>query len=372
MELARRKINVRNIAGVLMAVIGIALTSVIIVHVATFDPVKVTSISAQNNDEATFTYTAPGVITIMGDTPHVAITASPDAEIQWAYGSSDEVKAYVGKSVAQELRGFGQTMQEASVKVSKADDETAAKDKETIDAGGFALDQLDTWLKSGTANGKVEFDLDVEQGLDRSIIATTSDGKAPAVSLTWTEEEKTDSPAPFIVIGVLFTLIGLVLLLTDWREQSQRIAVAKAQQRSRDELTAQTSVMPAIVPLPYPDEERDERRKSTGATLGAGIVPGTLRAQEFRERELAEEERLIAADGAEPRGVNVGAGDGAAAGDAGAALATDGAADGHGVGASESSTLWSYTEPFEQDDSDDENAKYSTPVNDAWKGELHA
>ena len=343
----------RAIAGVLLVSIGVMFAVATGIRVVTFDSEKTVTLHTEESKEAVFAYTAPGVLSLASDSPRVTIKSSqPDAIVQWGYGASRDVLEYLGKSSALEIEGLALDGVEADISLHEADAQSADDDKKLIDEGGFALDSSDLWLKSGSAAGEATFNLSVDPGVDRSLIAVASTGAAPEITLTWTYEAKTTSPAPLIVIGVLLALIGAVLLLTDRRDRIERCTAAKKAARLKAEkelaASAQTSVLPIFKgDLSAPEIDRSTQREYTAASFGAAILPGTPRTEALRNRDLAESDRVVlpcTAEGNEPEHTEEAAG-------------PEGDAD-----VTPHVTLWECTEPFESDGVPDEGAV------DLWKG----
>ncbi|MDY5588909.1 MAG: hypothetical protein SPF30_02970 [Arcanobacterium sp.] len=370
-----KKWDPRIIFGVLLASMGLVLTAVTIVHVATFKPEKTVVLTAQPHSGSTFVYTAPGVLNIVGNRPHVTLTASqPNATIEWGYGSSKAVAGYVGSSAALEVQGFTAasrgrltalaTEHHASPKVSEAD-------KKTLSAGGFHLAASDQWSQAGTGKGSVTFDVEVEPGVDRSLIATSSQGGAPTLTLSWVRTERMASPAPFIAMGVLLALIGAVLLLTAWRNNVQRTNAAQQQALTRARKEESAAALTAVLPvfkgdLANPETDRAVQRTHTDGAFGAGVLPGTSRTESLRARELKAADRIVISEAAAHTAAQTAPVASAtaraeevetAAADANEAAAAGGqhsvpGAD-HAEHEAENITLWAYTEPFENDGDDE-------------------
>lgn len=419
--------RMRKIAGVLLVSIGVMLAAVTGIHAATFDPEETITLSASGSAQATFAYTAPGVVNLINEKAHVIIEApQPSGEISWGYGTASDVTAYAGKSGARVISGFASTGTAAAMKDIAASADAAKADKQTIAAGGFQLAKSDMWLQSGSGKGRVTFDLMVEQDVDRALIATTDSGQAPAITISWVHTKELSSPAPFIVIGVLVALIGVVLLLTDWSEQNRRRAAnahsAKERAHRAAHAAAETAVLPAYKgDLADPELSREVQGKHTDRAFGAAILPGTSRTAALRGRELADEDRLVITAESSARATasaeqevpaaaslaeQAASRDTSAtlpvapatpldtsaaltAGDAGGAAVTaaNGAADDTAAvsdaaaraddelaaaDAQNAATLWAYTEPFEELAADTDE-DFDAPANgdDAWKGGPH-
>lgn len=372
---------------------GVVLTAVTVWHAATFNPEKTVTLTADSTQDSTFIYTSAGVLNIVTNEPRVTLTADQtDAVIEWGYGSSKDVAEYAGASSARNVKGFAESNRGTftpAIEDRRADPKVSEADKKTISAGGFHLSASDQWEEAGSAQGSVDFNLEVEPGVDRSLIATTSAGKAPQLTLSWTRTELMASPAPFIAMGVLLALIGAVLLLTAWRDQMKREALARkeAQTKARreEQATALTTELPAYHgDLAAASTERAVQYAHTDGALGAGILPGTSRTLGIRASELKEEDRLVIAQQraevtgsadtpadsrskASPRTAE--AESEASSSDAAAQHEQDSLADvarahAHSVsdgsegeqssdGEAENVTLWTYTEPFENEDEDE-------------------
>ena len=307
MEKSQRKWSARRITGVLLAAAGVALAVVTAKHAATFDPEEIITLSAPAQQQAIFSYTAPGVLNLIEDKAEVTIAASPAAgEIRWAFGSSADVQSYVGESAARALLGYTQDGQGADIKDQAASDEVAEADAKVIEAGGFALHEGDMWSNSGAGEAKVVARLEVPSGVDRSIIATTEKGTAPQLTITWVHTKELTSPAPFVVIGVLLALIGAVLLLTDWRDAMRKHAwEVRAERRRAEKLAAagaQTTTLPVFKgDLADPETDRSLQSAHTAGAFGAAVLPGAPNMATIRQRPLAQEDRIIIAAEASDR-----------------------------------------------------------------------
>ncbi len=346
--------SMRAMIGVLLISVGVMFAAATIVHIATFNPEKTLTLHADESKEAVFLYTAPGVISLVNDSPRVTLTASQsDSAIQWGYGASREVEQYLGKSAALEIKGLANNGTSADVFVHTADKQSADLDKKTRDTGGFSLDSSDLWLASGQGKGEVTFTLPKDQGVDRSLIATTSAGTAPEITLTWIYDEKIASPAPLIVVGILLALIGVVLLLIDRRDRIDRYEAAQKAARAKAEkeftLSAETSVLPIFKgDLSDPQTGRSVQREYTAASFGAAILPGTPRTEALRNRELMHSDWAMRTSASEEGIFEQDAYD-----------CADSASTPH-------VTLWECTQPFENDGDIDEGAV------DLWKEDRDA
>ena len=346
--------RLRRVIGVLFTAIGVVLAAVTAVHAATFDPEETITIDVPAAEKSSFVYTDPGVLNLINSEPKVLLRAA-DAEIQWAPGTTSDVTAYVGKSGARKVAGFSADGITAAIEDQVPDSESAAADAEVIEAGGFALHESDMWLQAGSGKDQVELPaLALEQGLDRSLIATTSAGTAPQLTLTWIRTKEFASPAPFILIGVLIALIGVVLLLTDWRDGAHRRELAAQAENRRAHkaahASAETTVLPALKDeIADPALDRAVKVAYTGAALGAGVLPSSPRTAALRERPLAAADRIvISQDAAAPAAPadNSALGNGAAAVPAAAAVTNSTAET-----AADPSTLWEFTVPFDRESS---------------------
>lgn len=340
--------------GVLLTSVGVMFAAATIVHIATFNPEKTLTLHADESKEAVFLYTAPGVINLVNDSPRVTLTASqPDSVIQWGYGASREVEQYLGTSAALEIKGLANNGTSADIFVHTADKQSADQDKKTRDTGGFSLDSSDLWLASGQGKGEVTFTLPKDQGVDRSLIATTSAGTAPEITLTWIYDGKIASPAPLIVVGILLALIGVVVLLIDRRDRIDRYEAAQkrlVQKRKKNSLYRLKRVfcrslkgIYRILRLAVLCSVNTQQHLS-----GAAILPGTPRTEALRNRELMHSDWTMPISVSEEGIFEQDAHD-----------CADSALTPH-------VTLWEYTQPFENDGDIDEGAV------DLWKEDRDA
>lgn len=256
---------------------------------------KSVSLNSEPTQDSAFVFTSSGVLNLVNEKVTIDIKADADTVV-WGIGNSDDVKAYVGDSAAVEIAGF-ESWDETKLKKHDGKQETIAGDKERGAKGEFDISQSDLWVKSGKAENKAQIEFNAPQGLNRSLVVSTLSGKAPEVTLTWTQTQS-NSAIPWLIIGILVALIGGFLLLGDNQDRARLKAIRERQMLRREQklqfAQAQTSVIPAFKgDLASPETDREIQIKHTDRALGATIVPGTSRAQTWRSRELHPDDRIV-------------------------------------------------------------------------------
>ena len=277
MKKVSKRVPAKTAIGALLLGMGLVMTGFTLYHTLTYDPVKTTTLSVEASEGSTYVHTAPGVLTMVSETPSITFTA-PEGMIQWGIGPSKDVQAYVGDSGNTELTGMNADGT-VITKDTPASEEAAAADAQAVTDGTIHMDESDLWTQSGAGEATLTVRPTLPEDFDRSIVATTTTGKAPAMTVSWTTTTPTSSPIPFVLIGVLVALIGAVLLLLDWSEMRTKRKNDEARKqadaaRAKRNLAkdAATTVLPAVA----------------GAGAGAIAVADTPEAEDTPAEPEAE------------------------------------------------------------------------------------
>lgn len=247
-------------------------------------------------DDVAFIYTAPGVLDLVNEEVTVTMSA-PDQTIHWGMASVSDVEGYIGDASSKEITGL--TSWEAlRVSTNAGTDEANQAIAERGAENRVSIVNSDLWNQSGSGDGEVVETFTPDSDFPHSLIATTTSGVAPEVTLSWVRSHEFGSPVVWYVIGALLTLIGTFLLL-NWfqdrgadKENRQRKKEAKEQAKLN--AAAETSVLPVYKGnLAAPGTSREIQRTHTDSALGAAILPGSVRSDHFRSRELADEDRVV-------------------------------------------------------------------------------
>ena len=308
----------RRIASVALATFGLVAALIGVGLMTIWAPGSKVSASASAPDAA-FIQTDPGVIDLVG--PEVTITAEAegDADVTLAFGLSGDVAAWSdGLNVAtvtglkdwNNLDVVTGDDAEASPSASPSDSaepSTPAEgeeggEAEEVDPNIAKLAESDMWIMTEQGSGKISVSYRVADAGAISLIAASSDGQAPKLTLEWDRSLSNSYAMPIIVIGILVALIGILLLVLDI-QQRRRDAERKAARdrrvdRRATRAAAETSVLAKVGPgeattAEESAEGRGLQDMNTGHAFGAGILPSSLSAQEYRERELSDEDRIV-------------------------------------------------------------------------------
>ncbi|WP_124055235.1 hypothetical protein [Arcanobacterium ihumii] len=295
-ESTLKEFSIKQIAGIVLAIAGILIAVVTIVTTIFRDSDSVVSLTVPASHDSTLVFTSPGVLNLGNEKVSIDIEA-PDETIVWGIGNSNDVKAYVGNSTAIEVEGF-ETWDKAKLKNHEGKPEAIASDKDRAAKGEFDISQSDLWVESGKSEGKAHVDFSLPQGLDRSLVVSTLSGKTPKVTLSWSGAQSSSSPIPWVFIGVLVALVGGFLLLGDSQDRARLKELRERQIRRREQkqkfAEAQTSILPAFKgDIASPETDRELQIRHTDRALGAIIIPGTLRSQTLRSRELNSQDRVL-------------------------------------------------------------------------------
>ncbi|MFP7696906.1 hypothetical protein [Trueperella sp. LYQ143] len=304
----------KRIGGIVLVIVGLIIAITGVVRAAMDSDSTTVSVSVPA-DKHQFVYTAPGVLSLVDSQVTIRLQAD-SGQIQWGLGSTPNVQAFVLDASAYEVTGLSSWSQVRGTQIPGTD-----SGREAVSAAAandtFSLANSDMWTKHGTGDRDVTVTLEPNQGVAQSFIATTTAGSAPQMELTWQRKltEKT-SPFPFVIVGVLLALIGALTVLSDWQQravQKRREENAARKEAAAERQFEETSVIPKIndsssagdtspteetsptgeeIPASEAtDELRDVVKEMTGSGYGAVLMPA--RIGEYRDRELAEADRII-------------------------------------------------------------------------------
>lgn len=314
----------RRIASAVLAAFGLIAVLTGVGLMTIWAPGSSVSASA-SAPEAAFIETDPGVIDLVS--PEVTITAQgdADADITLAFGHSDDVAAWSeGLNVATVtgLKDWEKlavaTVSDGSTTPPAAPTEDATpvpaastegtEEKQEIDPNIASLADSDMWIQVEKAKGKVSVSYRVADTGAISLIAASSDGKAPELTLQWDRPVSNSYAMPIIVIGGLVALIGVLLFVLDLQERKRDAGRKAARDRRVDRkatrAAAETAVLSKISEGSVSGETvafesgealagRAEENTLTGHAFGAGILPSSLDSEKFRARELSDEDRIV-------------------------------------------------------------------------------
>ncbi|QOQ39232.1 hypothetical protein [Trueperella pecoris] len=271
----------KRIGGLLLVILGLAVAAFGIFQAVTAEDSTVVTVTVPGGDSQ-FIYTAPGVLALVNDSVDVKLTAS-EGSVQWAVASTKDVEAYVGEAPALKVTGLTSWEEFATeVLPGTADGRKAIDD--AVANSSFDLTASDMWLDAGAGEGSVETTLTADHAVEQSLIATTSKGVAPTLTLSWQHSRTVANPMPIIAIGVLLILISALMLLSARQEAALSKGIAGAYRERRERSEAQTSIFPKV-------GEREDVEMSTRSAYGASILPAAN--LDLRNRELSEEDRVV-------------------------------------------------------------------------------
>ncbi|MDN6487194.1 MAG: hypothetical protein L0K34_06905 [Ancrocorticia sp.] len=269
---------------------------------------------------STFIKTDPGVIDLVGEDVSIALEAPDDSEVIVAFGAADDIDAWAEGTDVSTVSGLAdwETLKVAgpdsaatpeatpapSGTPTDEDADQNADEPEFADVDPELLATSDMWLQVEQGEKKVDLSYRVADAGAISLLATTTSGEAPTLTLTWNREVGNDLAVPLIAVGALVTLIGILLYALDVQEarrRRQRRAAREAKFAARaSRSSASTSVLTAVEVdelLAQNDElageSRDVQSEKTAHEFGAGILPVSERAEEFRNRELSDDDRIV-------------------------------------------------------------------------------
>lgn len=292
----------KRIAGALLLIVGILVGGYALYQIFAQEEETVVEVSAPAED-VPFVYTAPGVLALVDDSVEVTLSASGET-ITWGVGTVSDVEAYIGEAGATRIAGLD-SWDALNVETAEGTAEANELIANAAADGGFNLYGSDLWTERGNEEDEVTISLDPPSNVEYSLIASTTSGNAPEVTLAWDHTFETSNPIPVLAIGILATLIGLLLLLSDSQERAVRKQNDAKDKRDRERTVsrqgAETSVLPRYNgDLTAPGTDREIQRTYTDGALGASVLPGSMRADSLRQRDLQESDRLVLPEPATP------------------------------------------------------------------------
>lgn len=321
----------RRIASTALATFGIIAVAIGIGFMTFWAPDGNVRATAKAPDAA-FVKTEAGVIDLIGEDVSISLEAPDDSEVIVAFGNSDDIDAWAdGLNVASvsglsdwdtlKVEAPGTAVEETPTpeatvtaeatpapEATATDDAAASEEFDEVDPGLLA--ESDMWIQVEQGKKKVDLSYRVADPGAISLLATTTTGKAPTLTLSWQHETNNGLAVPLIAIGVLVTMIGVLLFALDIQE-SRRRAARRAEREAKfarraERASATTSVLSqsALNALIAEKETiaeapREAQAKGTAQAFGAGIVPMSTRSEEFRNRKLAQEDRIVLPEPAE-------------------------------------------------------------------------
>ncbi|MGO1943609.1 MAG: hypothetical protein ACTH1Z_04310 [Ancrocorticia sp.] len=307
----------RRIASTALATLGIIAMIIGIGFMTFWAPDGNVRATAAAPDSA-FIKTEPGVIDLVGEDVSISLEAPDDSDVIVAFGVSDDIDAWAEGIDVASVSGLSDW---DTLKVTEAGDGTPAPvasetptpaptDDESEEGSEFEevdpelLAGSDMWIQVEQEANKVDVSYKVADSGAISLLATTTSGQAPSLTLSWDRDASNSFAMPLLVIGALVALIGILLFILDIQEGRRRAARRAAREDKLARRAARSSAATSVISAVDVDEllksndsiaeeARDVQDERTAHEFGAGIVPASSRAEDFRSRELADEDRLI-------------------------------------------------------------------------------
>lgn len=289
----------RQLAAAVMLVVGMALIVVGVGSATWWKDSPIIEASTETTSESGVIATNPGVLELVDDTVRVTARA-PGTTVEMVVASTDIANLWLGDEPHASVTGLSTW---SSLSTAEPDEDTAPEDPLTIE--GSDLFHPENFI---SAEDSVELHFVVPPG-DWTLIALGQDGTTPQLTLTWEREVNTPLAIPLSIVGIVLLAAGSALFIY----HSQRTAAEKRREESlergarrREADATETSVLPALKSLrrdrrrgKKADDEpevRGEVRDETGGSFGAGILPASPRAEEFRSAGAEDEADETAAD----------------------------------------------------------------------------
>lgn len=277
--------KMRKPISALLLIVGVALIVVGVGSATWWKPSTTIVATTEAESESGIIVTDPGVLEMVNDTVTV-VARAPGTNVEMVVASSSTANIWLGDDPHVRVTGLT-NWETLSTEVPEND----AAPEDDISVQGSDLFSPDNFL---TGDGAAEMHFVVPEG-DWSLIAVGEDGTTPQLTITWEREVDTPHAIPLIILGIVIFAAGSALFLFDTQVRSiakkRAESIQRTERRDRADAT-ETTVIPAIkVDGTEPvAPERDTVRETSGGSYGAGILPASPRAEEFRAAELESEE----------------------------------------------------------------------------------
>ncbi|GAA1644548.1 hypothetical protein [Georgenia ruanii] len=315
--------NRRIISAVLM-VLGVIAIALAIASATVWRPTNTATLTLPARPATPVVISDAGVLDAVAPDVRIVATADDGQPVTLAVGRTEDVLAWVDGAPHTRITGLS-SWEQLAVKDVAGGEATAGA---TPAEGQAALPSpagSDLWVSEQTGTGTAEMSWKDREGRWSLLAATDGTGPAPQVSLSWPREVSTPWLVPGLIVGVILLLAGLALAILEGltaRELRRRQAVAAApedetvvlpaaetagltrrQLREQARAAAQqgrgwrggpeetaTAVVPAVAAEEtVADDEVDDGAAAAGSARGAGIVPASPRAAEYRrDREASD------------------------------------------------------------------------------------
>ena len=280
--------KMRKPISALLLIVGVALIVVGVGSATWWKPSTTIVATTEAESESGIIVTDPGVLEMVNDTVTV-VARAPGTNVEMVVASSSTANIWLGDDPHVRVTGLT-NWETLSTEVPEND----AAPEDDISVQGSDLFSPDNFL---TGDGAAEMHFVVPEG-DWSLIAVGEDGTTPQLTITWERDVDTPHAIPLIILGIVIFAAGSALFLFDTQVRSiakkRAESIQRTERRDRADAT-ETTVIPAIkVDGTEPvAPERDTVREASGGSYGAGILPASPRAEEFRAAELETEEPVI-------------------------------------------------------------------------------
>lgn len=283
----------RQVVAAIMLVVGMALIVVGVGSATWWKDSPIVEATAETTSQSGIIATDPGVLELVDSTVRVTGRA-PGTTVEMVVASTDIAELWLGDEPHASVTGLSSW---TALSTEEPDNDAAPEDQITIQGSDLFHPE-----NSIAAEDSAELHFVVPEG-DWTLIALGQDGTTPQLSLQWERDVSTPWAVPLAIIGIVLLAAGSALFIY----HSQRTNTAKVRAESTERWERQskadateTSVLPALKSLRHdrreaeapsslePGEERTTVRTETAGSFGAGILPASPRAEEFRSTGIAE------------------------------------------------------------------------------------
>ncbi|MEZ7897303.1 MAG: hypothetical protein QMB98_00615 [Flaviflexus sp.] len=286
----------KRLPAALLLVIGVAVLVIGIGSATWWKPSTTIVANTASSSQSGIIATDAGVLELVDDTVRVTARAE-GTTVEMVVASTSTANLWLGDEPHVSVTGLENWQTLA----------TTDPENDTAPEGELSLQGSDLFNPENfiSGDGSAELFFTVPDG-DWTLIAIGQDGTTPELTITWERDVQTPWSVPLAILGIVLLAAGSALFL--YQSQKKTVAKRRAESQERSERreradSTDTTIIPAIKDGSAKDrsaqdgaagtdggesEVRTDVKEETGGIYGAGILPASPRAAEFRAAADAE------------------------------------------------------------------------------------
>ncbi|WP_127131689.1 hypothetical protein [Georgenia sp. SYP-B2076] len=290
----------RRIISAVLIVAGLVAIALAIASATVWRPSSTATLSLPSRPDTPVVVSDAGVLDAVAPKVTITATAGDGEPVVLAIGRTEDVDAWVGGSAHTRITGLA-SWDELRVAPGKAPSGAAPAESANVPSPAGS----DLWVSEKTGTGKAELRWDDTPGRWSLLAATDGTAPAPEITLRWPVTASTPWLVPGVIVGAVLLLAGLALLVLDRltrREAERRAAAAAAREAETAELPvsgagASTAGMTRRQLREHERGEAQARRGRRGVATGEIPVVAAQDAEEQTAEQTAVPSNEVAPDG---------------------------------------------------------------------------